>query len=140
MSAAPLHSAPPQTNFMQFPCLALWRDEWLTLRVVNRMSAFSSACALGFACCKACVNHRHDLGPFPDCGRNTLYVACPHVTNRKYAASARFEGPPVSVKFGASQDKASLVQSNARSRQPICIRIRADEQEQMSNGSADLLV
>src|SRR5262245_35564255 len=129
MSAAPLHPAPPQTNFMQFPCLALWQDEVLTQRVVNRTSAFSSASALGFAGCKACVNHRHDLSPFPDCSRDTLHGPCPHVTDRKYAASARLEGPPVSAKFGASQDKAPLVQSYARSGQPICIRIRADEQE-----------
>jgi hypothetical protein len=75
------------------------------------------------------VNHRHNLRPFTDRSRDTLDRARSHVTDRKYAASARLEGPLAPVKFGAGQDKTPLIQSNARSGQPIRIRFGADEKE-----------
>jgi len=75
------------------------------------------------------MNHRHDLCPFPDRCCDTLHRARPNITNRKYAAPARFEGPSVSIEFGAGQDKAPPVQSDARSGQPIRVWIRADKEK-----------
>ena len=85
------------------------------------------------------VQRGHHLRAFADGGGDALDRAGAHVADREDAAAVGLERMAPGAHLRPGADEALGVQRDAALRQPVGVRIGADEQEQMADRLRDLL-
>ena len=85
------------------------------------------------------MQYGDNLRALADGRGHALDRARAYVTNGKNPAPAGLQRIAALVAVSAGQYEALRVQRDARSRQPLRVRVRSDEQEQVRNGFAHVL-
>src|SRR5262245_16812856 len=79
------------------------------------------------------MDRRYDLRTLTDRRGNALDRLCPHIADRKYPATRRFQRMPAGAGVFAGANKTLRVLSYARSVQPVGVGVGADKKEQVSH-------
>ena len=86
--------------------------------------------------CQEIVQSRHDLCALTHCRGDTFDRARADVADREHAWATCLEQATIAAGFSAGQHKSFTVKRYAGPGEPIRVRIRSDEEEQLADGAA----